>query len=152
MLTTAQIGPCPRIGFRQLNHVVSRKMLQGRDSGQDAFGRLGHAGTTSRVRAAAIDCHPNSLARTNSDGVAIVGLVTDPVQSSAADDEDETAFWLSVPRFRESLIEADADYAAGRTYGEDEIRARYGLPPRNADGTQTVPARGDGSRHDPTTR
>jgi len=57
----------------------------------------------------------------------------DPVEHSSADDEDETAFWLSVPGLRESLAEAEADCAAGRTYGEDEIRARFGLPPRNAD-------------------
>jgi hypothetical protein len=57
----------------------------------------------------------------------------DGVESSAAGDEDETAFWLSVPGVRELLAEADAYYAAGRTYGEKEIRARYGLRPRNAD-------------------
>ncbi|GAB4715603.1 hypothetical protein MOKP125_02610 [Mycobacterium avium subsp. hominissuis] len=50
--------------------------------------------------------------------------------SDQPDDEDETDFWLAVPDLRESLIEADADYAAGRTFGEDEIRARYGLPKR----------------------
>jgi hypothetical protein len=56
--------------------------------------------------------------------------VTEPADISAADDErDETAFWLSLPGLRESLAEADADYAAGRTFGEQEIRARYGLPP-----------------------
>lgn len=58
--------------------------------------------------------------------------MTGPVKNSADGDEDETDFWLSVPGILESLAEADADYAAGRTYGEDEIRARYGLPPRHA--------------------
>ncbi|TXI56049.1 hypothetical protein [Mycolicibacterium mageritense] len=58
--------------------------------------------------------------------------MTDPAESSAVGEEDETAFWLSVPGLHESLAEADADYAAGRTYGEEEIRARYGLPPRSA--------------------
>jgi hypothetical protein len=65
-------------------------------------------------------------------GIAIVGVMTDSGEDSAAGEEDETAFWLSVPRFRESLAEADADYAAGRTHGESEIRARYGLAPRDA--------------------
>ncbi len=51
---------------------------------------------------------------------------------SANDDDDETDFWLAVPGFRESLIEAEADIAAGRTFGEEEIRARYGLLPRDA--------------------
>lgn len=37
---------------------------------------------------------------------------------------------IDVARLRESLREADADIAAGRTFGEDEIRARYGLPPK----------------------
>jgi hypothetical protein len=56
--------------------------------------------------------------------------MTDPADVAAADDDgDETAFWVSVPGLRESLAEADADYAAGRTFGEQEIRARYGLPP-----------------------
>jgi hypothetical protein len=56
--------------------------------------------------------------------------MTDSADISAADDEgDETASWLSLPGLRESLAEADADYAAGRTFGEQEIRARYGLPP-----------------------
>jgi PHD/YefM family antitoxin component YafN of YafNO toxin-antitoxin module len=58
--------------------------------------------------------------------------VTDKADRSA-DDDDETDFWLSVPGIRESLIEAEADYAAGRTFSEDEIRAQFGLPPREAD-------------------
>jgi PHD/YefM family antitoxin component YafN of YafNO toxin-antitoxin module len=56
--------------------------------------------------------------------------MTDAADFAAADDGDETDYWLSIPGFRESLAEADADYAAGRTYGEQEIRARFGLPPR----------------------
>jgi PHD/YefM family antitoxin component YafN of YafNO toxin-antitoxin module len=56
--------------------------------------------------------------------------MTDPADIAAADDDaDETALWLSLPGLRESLAEADADYRAGRTFGEQEIRARYGLPP-----------------------
>ena len=50
----------------------------------------------------------------------------------AANDEDDTDFWLAIPRFRESLIEAEADCAAGRTFSEEEIRFRYGLGPREA--------------------
>jgi hypothetical protein len=49
-----------------------------------------------------------------------------------ASDGDETEFWMSIPGFRESLAQADADYSAGRTYNGDEIRARYGLPSRAA--------------------
>jgi hypothetical protein len=56
--------------------------------------------------------------------------MTDSVDGSPAGEEDETAVWLSVPGLPESLAEADADYAAGRTYGEDIVRARYGLTPR----------------------
>lgn len=52
---------------------------------------------------------------------------------ASADDDDDTESWLSIPGFRESLMEAEADYAAGRTYGEDEIRARFGLPRRDTD-------------------
>ncbi|WP_171055138.1 hypothetical protein [Mycobacterium sp. DBP42] len=57
--------------------------------------------------------------------------MTGPVENDAAD--DETAFWLSVPGIHESLAEAAADYTAGRTYGEEEIRVRFGLPARNED-------------------
>ncbi len=42
-------------------------------------------------------------------------------------DEDDTDFWLATPGFRESLIEAEADIAAGRTYSAEEVRARFGL-------------------------
>jgi antitoxin YefM len=42
----------------------------------------------------------------------------------------ETLFWLSQPDIRETLAEADGDVAAGRTYGEDEIRAELGIPMR----------------------
>jgi hypothetical protein len=56
--------------------------------------------------------------------------MTDPADIAAADAEgDETAFWLSLPGLRESLAEAEGDCVAGRTFGEEEIRARYGLPP-----------------------
>lgn len=58
--------------------------------------------------------------------------MTDNADESTNGDDDDTKFWLVVPGFRESLIEAEADYAAGRTFGEDEIRARYGLPARDA--------------------
>ncbi len=37
----------------------------------------------------------------------------------SADDEDDTDFWLATPGFRESLIEAEADIAAGRTYSAE---------------------------------
>jgi antitoxin YefM len=43
----------------------------------------------------------------------------------------ETLYWLSQPGIRESIAEAEADVAAGRTYSEDEIRAELGLPTRD---------------------
>jgi antitoxin YefM len=42
----------------------------------------------------------------------------------------ETLFWLSQPGIRETIGEADGDVAAGRTYGEDEIRTEFGIPKR----------------------
>jgi antitoxin YefM len=42
----------------------------------------------------------------------------------------ETLYWLSQPGIKASIAEADADIAAGRTYGEDEIRAEFGVPRR----------------------
>ena len=42
----------------------------------------------------------------------------------------ETLFWLSQPGIRESVAAADGDVATGRSYGEDEIRAEFGVPRR----------------------
>ena len=43
---------------------------------------------------------------------------------------EETLYWLSQPGLKESIAEAEADIAAGRTFGEDEIRAEFGVPRR----------------------
>lgn len=40
----------------------------------------------------------------------------------------ETLYWLSQPTISESIAQAEDDVAAGRTYGEDEIRAQFGVP------------------------
>jgi hypothetical protein len=37
--------------------------------------------------------------------------------------ESETEYWLSVVGIRESLAQSEEDIAAGRTYGEAEMRA-----------------------------
>lgn len=42
----------------------------------------------------------------------------------------ETLHWLSQPGVVESVAESEADVAAGRTYGEDEIRAAFQVPRR----------------------
>jgi antitoxin YefM len=42
----------------------------------------------------------------------------------------ETLYWLSQPGIRDVVAEADADIAAGRTYGEVDIRAEFGAPRR----------------------
>ena len=42
----------------------------------------------------------------------------------------ETLFWLSQAGVRDTLAEADADVAAGRTHGEAAIRAEFGVPQR----------------------
>lgn len=50
----------------------------------------------------------------------------------AADDLEslqETLFWLSQPGIREDLAESEADIAAGRTSGSDQLRRELGLPP-----------------------
>jgi len=44
----------------------------------------------------------------------------------------ETLYWLSQPGIHESIAEADEDIAAGRTFGEDEIRAEFGVPRRRS--------------------
>lgn len=43
----------------------------------------------------------------------------------------ETLYWLSQPGVRESIAQADDDIAAGRTYGEEDIRAEFGVPRRD---------------------
>ncbi|HCB05513.1 MAG TPA: type II toxin-antitoxin system Phd/YefM family antitoxin [Nocardioides sp.] len=43
----------------------------------------------------------------------------------------ETLFWLSQSGIRDTLAEADADIAGGRTFSESEIRAEFGVPKRN---------------------
>jgi prevent-host-death family protein len=42
----------------------------------------------------------------------------------------ETLYWLAQPGITESVADSEADMAAGRTYGEDEIRAAYNAPRR----------------------
>jgi antitoxin YefM len=46
------------------------------------------------------------------------------------DSLQETLYWLSQPGITESIAQADEDITAGRTYGEDEIRADFGVPRR----------------------
>lgn len=51
------------------------------------------------------------------------------------DDLDDWPFddlSVDVARLRESLMESEADIVAGRTFGEDEIRAHYGVSRRDA--------------------
>lgn len=43
----------------------------------------------------------------------------------------ETLFWLSQPGIRDSIAEAEADIATGRTYSEAEIRAELHVPRRD---------------------
>lgn len=52
--------------------------------------------------------------------------------AQAADGGDDTDFWLAMPGFRESLIGAEKDRAAGGAYGGEEIAARYGSTPPGA--------------------
>lgn len=40
----------------------------------------------------------------------------------------EILYWLSQPGIRDSVAEADADIAAGRTYDEGQIRSEFGVP------------------------
>ncbi|MEO6500926.1 MAG: type II toxin-antitoxin system Phd/YefM family antitoxin [Jatrophihabitantaceae bacterium] len=40
----------------------------------------------------------------------------------------ETLYWLSKPGIRESIAQAQHEYAAGETISGDELRAEFGLP------------------------
>ncbi|MDT4912575.1 MAG: antitoxin YefM, partial [Pseudonocardiales bacterium] len=44
----------------------------------------------------------------------------------------ETLFWLSQPGIRDTIAEAEADIAAGRTHGEDKIRTEFGILKRDS--------------------
>jgi hypothetical protein len=39
--------------------------------------------------------------------------------------DDETAYWLSQPDIHLSIAAAEADIAAGNTFGEEDIRAEF---------------------------
>jgi hypothetical protein len=58
--------------------------------------------------------------------------VTNKAERSTDNEDDDSDFWLAIPGFGKSLIEADTDYAAGRTFSGDEIRERFGLHPHDA--------------------
>ena|ERR1700687_824337 len=58
--------------------------------------------------------------------------VTNKAERSTDNEDDDSDFWLAIPGFGKSLIEADADYAAGRTFSGDEIRERFRLHPHDA--------------------
>jgi len=47
------------------------------------------------------------------------------------DSLQETLFWLSQPGIRESIAEAEADFAEGRTFSEEQIRQEFGVPKRS---------------------
>lgn len=42
----------------------------------------------------------------------------------------ETLFWLSQPGIHEAIEESRKDYAVGRTFDEEQIRAEFGVPKR----------------------
>ena len=44
----------------------------------------------------------------------------------------ETLFWLSQPRTLADVAEARRELAEGATWGEDDIRAEFGVPRRQA--------------------
>jgi hypothetical protein len=65
--------------------------------------------------------------------VKLVGVSREANEDDPAAVDEETECWLSQPHILQSLAEADADYAAGRTFSGEEIRTLFGLPPREAD-------------------
>jgi len=44
----------------------------------------------------------------------------------------KTIFWLSQPNVLGDLAQAEKNLAAGKGVGEDEVRARFGVPRRAA--------------------
>ncbi|MBN7297564.1 hypothetical protein PP568_25285 [Mycobacteroides abscessus] len=75
-------------------------------------------------------CSPTPVRHRSDLGVPD-GCDEPPEDDWPIDDLDDWPFAdpaVDVARLRESLRESEADIAAGRTFGEDEIRTRYGLP------------------------
>ena len=54
---------------------------------------------------------------------AVVMIAADDLESM-----QETIHWLSQPGIKETIAEADADFAAGRGVDSDALRAELGLP------------------------
>ncbi|MPY86241.1 MAG: type II toxin-antitoxin system prevent-host-death family antitoxin, partial [Actinophytocola sp.] len=52
------------------------------------------------------------------------------VSKNALEELRETIEWLSKPGIRESVAEAEREYAAGTTLSGDELRTELGLPPQ----------------------
>ena len=50
------------------------------------------------------------------------------ISADESESLQETLFWLSQPGIQESLAEAEADVAAGRVYGEADVREALSLP------------------------
>ncbi|WP_151834886.1 hypothetical protein [Mycobacterium avium] len=58
-------------------------------------------------------------------GISVSAVKAD---RSADDDGDDTDFWLALPGFRDSLIAAEADHGAGRTFVACQGDGTSGLP------------------------
>lgn len=59
-------------------------------------------------------------------------IVPTPSEPCPACEEADVDWPIDAADLRESLLEAEADRVAGRTFSADEIRARYGLPPSSS--------------------
>jgi len=76
------------------------------------------------VEAASVTHEQVTITRNGSPAAVLVGA--DEWESL-----QETLFWLSQPGIRESLAEAEADVAAGRTFTEEQIRQEFNVPKRS---------------------
>lgn len=76
------------------------------------------------VDAAAVTHEQVTITKNGSPAAVLVGV--DEWESL-----QETLFWLSQPGIRDSIAEARADVAEGRTFSEDDIRAEFRVPKRN---------------------
>jgi hypothetical protein len=55
--------------------------------------------------------------------------VTSEANEDPAAEDEETEYWLSQPHILQTIAEGDANFVAGRTLGEEEIRNGFGVPP-----------------------
>lgn len=95
----------------------------------------GYAHLASVFHGDALNADASRAARDHHEGQPEAGVREASGRDGARDVGGEEAEGIDIDwpidtrALRESLLEAEADRVAGRTFSAEEVRARYGLPP-----------------------